>query len=94
MSKTSISLSDHFDGFISAQIANGHYDSASEVILAALQIMEEHEMKDRTKLETLRTALIEGETSGDSSVQIDEIIAAEKQRRVANRAGIYTAMTC
>ncbi len=31
MPKTSISISDHFDGFISSQIASGRYDTASEV---------------------------------------------------------------
>ena len=57
---TSISLGDHFEGFIDRQIASGRYGSASEVIRASLRMLEEYEQK----LGTLRQALIEGEGSG------------------------------
>lgn len=88
MPKTSISISDHFDGFISSQIANGRYDTASEVIRAALSLLEVQEMEFQTKQETLRTALTAGEASGDSELQIDDIIAAAKQNRQTKRAGV------
>ena len=61
MSKnTSISLGDHFSGFVDRQLAQGRYASASEVVRAGLRLLEEHE----TKLEALRAALSEGEGSG------------------------------
>ncbi|MCP4185497.1 MAG: type II toxin-antitoxin system ParD family antitoxin [Hyphomicrobiales bacterium] len=61
MSKnTSITLGDHLDEFIGAQIGTGRYGSASEVVRAGLRLLEEHE----TKLQTLRAALNEGEESG------------------------------
>lgn len=88
MSKTSISLSDHFDGFISTQIANGRYDTASEVIRAALRLLEEREMEYKAKQDALRTALIEGETSEDSLLMFDEIITAANQKRQAKRADV------
>lgn len=61
MSKnTSISLGDHFSGFVDRQLAHGRYGSASEVVRAGLRLLEEHE----TKLEALRAALLVGEESG------------------------------
>jgi antitoxin ParD1/3/4 len=59
---TSISLGDHFSDFVDRQLAHGRYGSASEVIRAALRLLEEHEVR----LEALRAALIEGEQSGPS----------------------------
>ncbi len=63
MSKnTSVSLDNHFTSFIEAQIAEGRYSNASDVMRAGLRLLEEHE----AKLAALRAALIEGEQSGQS----------------------------
>lgn len=76
---TSITLGDHFDGFISQQIESGRYGSASEVIRAALRLLEDNE----SKLTTLRNLLIEGEQSGvvdfDMDSFIDELNRNHKQ---------------
>ncbi|HLR77916.1 MAG TPA: type II toxin-antitoxin system ParD family antitoxin, partial [Burkholderiaceae bacterium] len=46
MSKnTSITLSEHFASFIDAQVAEGRYNSTSEVVRAGLRLLEEHEAK-------------------------------------------------
>ena len=60
---TSVSLGDHFSDFVDRQLAHGRYGSASEVVRAALRLLEEHEVR----LEALRAALIEGEQSGSSA---------------------------
>ncbi|MFZ1963011.1 MAG: type II toxin-antitoxin system ParD family antitoxin [Roseiarcus sp.] len=61
MSKnTSFSLGDHFTGFIERQVSHGRYGSASDVVRAALRLLEERE----ARLAALRAALIEGEDSG------------------------------
>ncbi|NOT84460.1 MAG: type II toxin-antitoxin system ParD family antitoxin [Methylococcaceae bacterium] len=88
MPKTSISISDHFDGFIATQIADGRYDTASEVIRAALRLLEAHEMDYKAKQAALRIALMEGEASEDSLLTFDEIITSAKQKRAVKRADV------
>ena len=73
---TSVTLGDHFERFITTQIAAGRYGSASEVVRAGLRLLEEHE----TRLSALRSALVEGEQSGISERSVDEIFDAALRR--------------
>lgn len=57
---TSISLDDHFVGFLSREVEAGRYRSASEVVRAGLRLLEDQE----THMAALRAALIAGEESG------------------------------
>lgn len=59
---TSISLDDHFAAFLAEQVDTGRYRSASEVVRAALRLLEEREVQ----LTALRAALIAGESSGEA----------------------------
>jgi antitoxin ParD1/3/4 len=75
---TSISLGDHFEGFISRQIESGRYGSVSEVVRASLRLLEEHEQR----IGTIRQALIDGENSGDAGELGMKDIKRKARRRV------------
>ncbi|GJL49775.1 type II toxin-antitoxin system ParD family antitoxin [Nitrospira sp. M1] len=74
---TSIILGEHFDQFISTQVQEGRYGSASEVIRQGLRLLEEHEQK----VIALRQALIDGENSGDAGrLDMEEIRKSAKKK--------------
>lgn len=59
---TSFVLGDHFEGFIVEEVASGRYGNASDVMRAALRLLE-HEEK---KLDVLRAAIDAGDASPES----------------------------
>ena len=67
---TSISLGEHFDGFIAQQITEGRYASTSEVVRAALRLLEDNEQK----ITTLRKLLDEGENSGTAEYSYEALM--------------------
>ena len=76
---TSVSLTDHFADFIDEQVDKGTYRSASEVVRAGLQLLEEHEAKVRA----LQDALRMGEESGPPTPFDRDAFLAELQARHA-----------
>jgi len=68
---TSITLGDHFDGFIASQIQTGRYGSASEVIRSALRLLETQE----TRINTLRQLLVAGEESGEAEYDLENLMS-------------------
>ena len=75
---TSFSIGEHFSAFVETQIGLGRYSSASDVVRAGLRLREEQE----TKLAALRAALIEGEQSGVSTRNVEDIWTETKDHRV------------
>ena len=74
---TSVSLSDHFVAFITAQVQKGRYGSASDVVRAGLRLLEEHE----AKVKALQDALIAGERSGEPQPFDDEAFLKRMHER-------------
>jgi len=71
MSKnTSITLGEHFDSFVTAQLESGRYASTSEVVRAGLRLLEE----EATKLSTVRKLLDEGEASDFVEYSLSSLI--------------------
>ena len=58
---TSFVVGDHFEAFIAHSVASGRYGNASDVMRAALRLLEEEEQE----IEAIRAALIESENSGE-----------------------------
>ena len=68
MSKnTSISLGDHFDGFIQQGVRSGRYASVSDAVRAGLRLLEQEE----AKLAVLRKTLATGEAELDQGRGLD-----------------------
>jgi antitoxin ParD1/3/4 len=67
---TSVTLGAHYEKFISNQVSQGRFGSASEAIRAGLRLLEERE----TKLSLLRRALIEGEESGTADYSLKTLL--------------------
>lgn len=68
---TSVTIGTHYEKFISQQVAQGHFGSASEAIRAGLRLLEERE----AKLSLLRRALVEGEESGTTDYSLEGLLA-------------------
>jgi antitoxin ParD1/3/4 len=78
---TSVSLGDHFTTFIDAQVREGRYGSASDVVRAGLRLLQEHEAKVRA----LEAALIEGEESGPAGEFDFDAFLARKNAEFSGR---------
>lgn len=67
---TSMTLGEHFDGFIANQVNEGRFASASEVVRAALRMFEDNERK----IAVLKKLLEEGEQSGTAEYSYESLM--------------------
>jgi len=75
---TSVTLGEHFEGFIAEKIEQGRFKSKSEAVRAGMRLLEEYE----NKVEALNRALIEGEESGGAG-PLDMKAIRKKAKRQA-----------
>ncbi len=68
---TSITLGKHFESFISMQIEEGRFNSKSEVVRAAMRLLEEHEQDFQERLFVLRNKLAIGDAQLEAGQGID-----------------------
>lgn len=61
-----VSLSPKFEAYIRNQLEGGTYSNASEVIREALRLKMQQDEIYQTKLDAMRSAIIQGEESGQS----------------------------
>ena len=78
----SFSLDEPYSAFIGAEVASGRYRSASDVVRAALRLLEDRETQRRA----LREALIVGERSGlSTSFDFDAFLARKRAGEPGSR---------
>lgn len=79
---TSFSLDEHYSAFIEGEVTAGRYRSASDVVRAALRLLEDRE----TQLRALREALDSGERSGASTpFDFDAFLAHKRTEQSRDR---------
>ena len=79
---TSFVLGEHFEGFIVEEVASGRYGNASDVMRAALRLLE-HEEK---KLEALRAAIDAGDASPESEDSDGEKVFSRLRRKTGSKS--------
>lgn len=72
-------IGEHFEAFIKAQIQQGRYASASEVIRDGLRTLEDREKFKAVKLELLRADIQRGRDSG-AAIPAEEVFAHVRAR--------------
>jgi antitoxin ParD1/3/4 len=77
MSTINVSLTPYLRRWIDTQVAGGRYGSTSEVVRAAIRLLEDAEREREVRLRDLRAAIDEGDASGDPApLDLDRIVAA------------------
>ena len=79
-------IGDHFESFIKAQIQQGRYASASEVVRDGLRALEDREMLRAAKLASLRREIQRGADSG-AGIPAEAAFAAVRERIAQSAAG-------
>ena len=85
MPTRNVNLTDELDRFVLEKVESGRYENASEVVRAALRILEREEQEYEAKLAALRAAIDEGDASGiaegDVFAQVRETLGLPSKPR-------------
>ena len=82
--RSSYAVGSHFEQFIKDQLSGGRYASTSEVVRDALRMLEREEQHRKASMETLRSEVQQGLSSGPGSFAED--VYQRLERKYANQA--------
>jgi antitoxin ParD1/3/4 len=87
MPTRNVSLTDELNSYVEQCVQSGHYDSASEVIRAAIRALKQADLEDHARVEALKVAIAEGLEGPylDGPTVIAEMRELIRQRAEANR---------
>ena len=90
MPTRNVSLTVELDRYVAQRVASGHYDSASEVVRAAIRALRQADLEDQARVEALKAAIAEGLEGPflDGPTVIAEMRERVRQRAKANRQKI------
>ncbi len=77
MPTRNVNLTPELDSFVLERVESGRFENASEVVRAALRSLEREEKLYEAKLEVLRTAIDEGDASGEAG---DDVFAEVRKK--------------
>lgn len=83
----SVALGTHLESFVADQVKRGRYNNESEVVRAALRLLEEHELRLRQlDVGELRARWDAGKASGPSKPLDMKALIADERRKLAGKA--------
>lgn len=82
---TSVALGNHFEEFVRKQLESGRFNNVSEVVRAALRLLEDEEKLRDIRHRELKAAIQEGIGSEDAG-SIEDVAARNRARRAGRKA--------
>lgn len=76
MPTRNVNLTEELDRFVEEKVAGGRYSNASEVVRAALRLLEREEQEYAEKLAALREAIAAADASPDAEPGVFERLRA------------------
>jgi antitoxin ParD1/3/4 len=85
MPTRNVNLTKELDRFVASRVTSGRYENASEVVRAALRVLEHNEREEEMKLAVLQKAIDEGDASGIARGDVLARIRKKLQRAAEGR---------
>jgi antitoxin ParD1/3/4 len=94
MPTRNVNLTPELDRFVASKVEGGLYANASEVMRAALRLLEKEEREYEEKLAALRVAIAEGDASGDAEEGVFERLYAYIDELAEGKAENIAKLQC